>query len=39
MTQVLKTKGEVTAKNKVKLSTHTHTIVGGSSAGKTKKPD
>ena len=30
--------GEVTGK-KIKLSTHTHTISGGSSAGKTKKPD
>ena len=35
----IKAKGEVTAKNKVKLSTHTHTIASGSSAGKTKKPD
>ena len=31
-------KGEVTGKG-VKLSTHTHTIASGSSAGKTKKPD
>lgn len=30
--------GEVTGKG-VKLSTHTHTIASGSSAGKTKKPD
>ena len=33
--------GEIQTKkgNKPKLSTHTHTISSGSSAGKTKKPD